>query len=1181
MISRFALLCFLAFSSCVFNDAPLTTTSMITNFGGGINVFVQASEETSEFLSSGAWATVQLAFNDGGVETSCPCPVGCMNCAFQDSSMFGGDNTVKTLYSTSTMPTVANSTGGSWTFAGYTNTTGTAERETLTGCPDVSLMVCFHCNNGQGYYATGYSGAYSQEGIGTVGTGVACVFQYKCADGGNCQESLSGIDAAKYVGALVIVFWFAFMIFLFLRGRPWLKSVVDPCAHLDRTNPDYSIYPDLPPAPTGMLGLAWLWHAVRMDMPYLRSHMTLDEYMVLRWFRMCSIFFLFASVFCTPVLVYFYFVDSDEATSGTEATIDAALNGNVRQISMASAKSHLTWQLVVAEMVLLSVVLVKLIERECVKFARLMWNLKPEEIGIKSHAVVITDIPRYTTSPFPTTEMSDAQMKKIAAMQDKLGKELKKEEETTSIYGRFKGLANLAQVQQKMGAEFAQDEEHSKGLIGSAMERVGSAMEKGHKGGDEGGVESAADVVFANDGRVRALMRWETDSILTSKVERIVGPDKIAFKMLASDTRKLDAVARRWRAVQDYMIQYTKAYNELTKQKQVDPKSFEGSSRSARILRFELKQATKGYTKYVKKEAKFFQKFNAVREKEINSIEPAAGAVVVFKDQKDALVMGSVQIDDQFGQWQTMQAPGPSDLVWHNVASSKPVRDLKTNQIRFFTIFITIFFMFPVSYATKLFNDYKDEIVKYVGVEYGETLYSIMIAVLLSVLIAVAGMIASITSRMTGLTSYSLMDSFGASTYFYIVIVNLVVGNMSERELWLDLEDWLQQPHLFAYTFTRQMIATSTYFIKFIIMRTATSTIMELLNIGSIGGYIVKSIMYRVRSLQWPPKKKKVEWATPKATPMMLVPPQAMMIFFISMIYCVIAPIILPFAFVFFYTMYIFGKHMYVYSYLQKYMGDIAMWAWLVRQMIFTLFFAQIVLILGMPTLGYGSEEYRIWLVPIPVITILQTMRSRELLQIALKRPMYVDNVGETEEDIKKARMGVIRAQQIKEAHEGDLGLDKHKSVEELLDSGAWRGYMPSNIWPLAAERSAASVVLKRWRAYKRTNKSGEGKGFFGIGAKSVKKVEKVAPDAVPASKLVEEKKEEQKEKPMSQEQLDAIKMRQEAEDAEKKRLEEAKKNPPKPKPVPEVAAAAATPTEEEKKPEEKKEEKKEETNED
>merc|ERR1712072_1131038 len=102
-------------------------------------------------------------------------------------------------------------------------------------------------------------------------------------------------------------------------------------------------------------------------------------------------------------------------------------------------------------------------------------------------------------------------------------------------------------------------------------------------------------------------------------------------------------------------------------------------------------------------------------------------------------------------------------------------------------------------------------------------------------------------------------------------------------------------------------------------------------------------------------------------------------------------------------------------------------------------------------------------------------------------RPLYVDNVGETEDDIKKARHGVIRARQVKEAHDGDLGLDKHRSVEDLLNSGAWRGYMPSNIWPLAAERSAASIVLKRWRAYKRT-KPGD-KGFFGIGAKSVKKV--------------------------------------------------------------------------------------------
>jgi hypothetical protein len=1153
------------FKRAMSNTRATNTLSLVVLTNAIFCLLVRA--QTSEsFLNAGAWITVKLTSqsSEGSTATSCACPAGCTNCAFKDQSMFGGDNTVKTLLTTDKPPQfVFDSSLGYASLKAYTNSSSTAAETTINACPDTSLMVCFACNNKQGYYATGYSGAYSQEGIGTVGTGVACIYQYACADGGNCEETLSGIEAAKYVGALVVVFWFAFFIFLVLRGRPWLKSVVDPCAHLDRTNPDYAIFNELAPPPTGMLGLAWLWHAIRMDMPYLRSHMTLDEYMVLRWFRMCSIFFLFASVFCTPVLVYFYFTDGEDELSGQEAVIDAALSGNVRQLSMASAKEHLTWQLCVAEMLLLSVVLVKLIERECVMFARLMWNLKPEEVGIKSHAVVITDIPRYTTSPFPSTDLSEAQTKRIAAMQDKLGKELKHEEESTSIAGRIKGLVNIAAIQKKMGDDFDHGEKKQKGILAGFQKSISKSPGSDGDLEQAGASESAADKVFAQDGRVRALMRWESDSILTSKVERIVGADKIAFKMLASDTRKLDSVARKWKAVQDYMIQYTKAHNELTKRKEEDPKAFEGYSRSARILRFELKQATRGYAKYVAKEEKFFKRFNAVREKEINSIEPAAGAVVVFKYQKDALVMGSVQIDDQFGQWMTMQAPGPTDMVWHNIASTKPVRDWKTAQVRFICVFITIFFMFPVSYATKLFNEYKSEIVKYVGEEYGETLYSIMIAVLLSILISIAGSIASVTSRLTGLTSYSLMDSFGASTYFYIVIVNLVVGNMSERELWLDLQDWLQQPHLFAYTFTRQMIATSTYFIKFIIMRTATSTIMELLNIGSIGGYCVKSVMYRVRSLQWPPQKKKVEWAIPKPTPMMLVPPQAMMIFFIAMIYSIIAPIILPFAFVFFYIMYIFGKHMYTYAYLQKYMGDIAMWAWLVRQMIFTLLFAQIVLILGMPTLGYGSEEYRIWLCPIPIITILQTMRSKELLQIALKRPMYTDNVDETEDDIKKARAGVIRAQQVKEAHEGDLGLHKHKSVEELLETGAWQGYMPSNLWPLASERAAASVVLKRWRQYKAKKAAAPSVGGGGLFSKApAAKVEekivplkKVAPDATPLPPMSEPKKDLQKVKTLTQEQIDAQNAREAAAEAEIKRIEDAKA----PKDVKiEVAAAQA-----------------------
>ena len=56
-------------------------------------------------------------------------------CAFQDASMFGADNTVKTLYSTSEMPAVVIGMGGTTTkFVGYTNTTGPVdEKSTLDG----------------------------------------------------------------------------------------------------------------------------------------------------------------------------------------------------------------------------------------------------------------------------------------------------------------------------------------------------------------------------------------------------------------------------------------------------------------------------------------------------------------------------------------------------------------------------------------------------------------------------------------------------------------------------------------------------------------------------------------------------------------------------------------------------------------------------------------------------------------------------------------------------------------------------------------------------------------------------------------------------------------------------------------------------------------------------------------
>ena len=69
------------------------------------------------------------------------------------------------------------------------------------------------------------------------------------------------------------------------------------------------------------------------------------------------------------------------------------------------------------------------------------------------------------------------------------------------LMGRLKSLTNSHKWQEKMGGNFR------------AAATIWSKMEKGQTSEGGKGVESAADIVLAQDGRVRALMRWETDSI--------------------------------------------------------------------------------------------------------------------------------------------------------------------------------------------------------------------------------------------------------------------------------------------------------------------------------------------------------------------------------------------------------------------------------------------------------------------------------------------------------------------------------------------------------------------------------------------------------------------------------------------------------------------------------------------
>jgi hypothetical protein len=95
--------------------------------------------------------------------------------------------------------------------------------------------------------------------------------------------------------------------------------------------------------------------------------------------------------------------------------------------------------------------------------------------------------------------------------------------------------------------------------------------------------------------------------------------------------------------------------------------------------------------------------------------------------------------------------------------------------------------------------------------------------------------------------SKSKMDVSGASIYFWLLVFNLYVGNLSDRPVWNDLLDWIEQPSLVLHTLILRAVETSTFFLQFCMLRIAQSCPLELIHPPFHLGFLVKTIVHRLR----------------------------------------------------------------------------------------------------------------------------------------------------------------------------------------------------------------------------------------------------------------------------------------------------------------------------------------------
>jgi hypothetical protein len=177
------------------------------------------------------------------------------------------------------------------------------------------------------------------------------------------------------------------------------------------------------------------------------------------------------------------------------------------------------------------------------------------------------------------------------------------------------------------------------------------------------------------------------------------------------------------------------------------------------------------------------------------------------------------------------------------------------------------------------------------------------------------------------------------------------------------------------------------------------------------------------------------------------------------------------------------------------------MWMWLVNKMFFSLVFMQLIVAFGLPTLGFDTMRYRVYLLPLVFLTAVTWAQINIMLKQALKVPVYTAPVKEdmdegfgdasgsefrsTEGDItvtttricrlklRKQIRGAVPSEELRTSARKDrnvLSSSREAGIAEMeykIKKGIWQTYAPSVLWPLAAEKSAGSIFLRRWKLIK------------------------------------------------------------------------------------------------------------------
>eukprot|EP00250_Pteridium_aquilinum_P020740 c24927_g1_i1 orf=65-2185(+) len=342
-------------------------------------------------------------------------------------------------------------------------------------------------------------------------------------------------------------------------------------------------------------------------------------------------------------------------------------------------------------------------------------------------------------------------------------------------------------------------------------------------------------------------------------------------------------------------------------------------------------------------------------------------AIVIFNSRAAAASAGQTMLTEFANKWTTMPAPEPREVVWGNLPIpfvQRLIRQFAVYGIVFLTI---VFYMIPIAFISSIISldnlekklTFLKPIVEQSAIK--TVLQAYLPQIALIVFLMLLPMLLLKLSQIEGIPAQSHLERAAAGKYFYFNVFNVFLGVTIAGTLFNSLNELINKPTSIIDLLSANLPTQAYFFITFVALK-------FFVGYGLTLSRIVPLIIFHLKKKFLCKTEEEIRdaWA-PSPFSYATCVPGDMLILTITVCYAVIAPVILPFAIIYFGLGWLLMRNQALNVAVPRYESGGRMWPHMHSRILAALFVSQLTMV------GYFGVKKFLY-VPLMIPPVIATL---------------------------------------------------------------------------------------------------------------------------------------------------------------------------------------------------------------